>query len=210
MRRAASSHSRASGFSLVEVTLALGIVTFTLVAIIGLLSVGLDAGRASAEDTAVAGMSRQVLTRLRTVPFPPTASLPSPAYLPFTDPPAAVVADSLMAAVFFDNSGDCLDANGIPAPLDSSNLIKAWPVKGSGLETPPKNAIYRCITVVTPDALSLSGSSAAIPTPTRTNLLSVRLYFFWPAARTVTYDATKKTFTPAPNATFHSSIARYD
>jgi Tfp pilus assembly protein PilV len=210
MNPARSPRSSASGFSLVEVSLAMGIVTFALVAILGLLSVGLDAGRASADDTAVAGMSRQVLTRLRAVPFPPTAGLPSPAYLPFTDPPAATVADSFMAAVFFDSSGDCLDATGTTAPLDSSKQLTAWPVKGTGLETPPNNAIYRCIAVVTPDAASLSGSSAAVPMPTRTNLLNVRLYFFWPAARTVTYDAKAKTFNPAPNATFHASIARYD
>lgn len=54
-----------AGFSLVEVVLALGIVSFALVALLGLFSVGLGASKRSGEDTEVANMSAQIVSTLR-------------------------------------------------------------------------------------------------------------------------------------------------
>ena len=51
-----SSH----GFSLIEVAIAMGIVAFVLVALMGLLSVGLNSGKKSSEDTQVASMASQL------------------------------------------------------------------------------------------------------------------------------------------------------
>jgi len=54
------------GFSLVEVAIALGIVSFVLVALLGLLSTGMTAGKQSAEDVVVAVMAKTVFSDLRT------------------------------------------------------------------------------------------------------------------------------------------------
>lgn len=52
-------------FSLTEVVIALGIVTFTLVAILGLMGVGINASRQSSDDTVLAAMTSYVLGELR-------------------------------------------------------------------------------------------------------------------------------------------------
>ena len=56
-----------NGFSLVEVVMALGIVAFALVSMLGLFSVGIGASKHSGEDTEVASMSAQVMSRLRNI-----------------------------------------------------------------------------------------------------------------------------------------------
>lgn len=53
-----------AGFSLVEVTLALGIVSFCLVAIVGLLPVGLQTAKASREHAAAAASVEQIARAL--------------------------------------------------------------------------------------------------------------------------------------------------
>lgn len=52
-------------FSLVEVVLALGIVSFALVALLGLLSVGLKSSKQAGDDTEVAAITWQVVSKLR-------------------------------------------------------------------------------------------------------------------------------------------------
>jgi len=61
-------------FTLVEIVLALGIVSFAIVGLIGLLTVSFDSGRASDEDTLIASMARQIVTELRAQPFDNLAS----------------------------------------------------------------------------------------------------------------------------------------
>lgn len=69
------------GFSLVEVTLALGIAAFCLIAILGLLPVGLNSNQASIEQTAAAGLARGIIADLRCAPktVPPSDQV-SPNY----------------------------------------------------------------------------------------------------------------------------------
>lgn len=65
-------------FSLIEVTIAIGIVAFSLVAMLGLIGVGLQSSRQSADDTAVAQIIIQVLsenTGQNTVPVGKSRSI---------------------------------------------------------------------------------------------------------------------------------------
>ncbi|MEA3209582.1 MAG: hypothetical protein QOE70_2639 [Chthoniobacter sp.] len=62
-------HRATAGFTLVEIVLALGIISFGLVALVGLLAVSLDSSRSSDQDTMIASMARQVTTTLRERPF---------------------------------------------------------------------------------------------------------------------------------------------
>lgn len=52
---------RRKGFSLVEVALAMGLVAYVLVALLGLFAVGMNSSRASVVDTAVARIARSVV-----------------------------------------------------------------------------------------------------------------------------------------------------
>jgi uncharacterized protein (TIGR02598 family) len=60
---------RREGFSLVEVVIALGITSFVIIAIIGLLSVGLQTSRESAEDMNLALMGQTTASLLRSRTF---------------------------------------------------------------------------------------------------------------------------------------------
>lgn len=69
---------RCRGFTLTEVVLAIGIISFGIVAVIGLLSVSLEASRESSDDTRLAAMTTLVIDRLRSRPFadlPPAESI---------------------------------------------------------------------------------------------------------------------------------------
>jgi uncharacterized protein (TIGR02598 family) len=57
------------GFSLVEVVLALGVIGFSLLAIIGLLPIGLQSGRASIQETRANHLAEQIFSTLRSQPF---------------------------------------------------------------------------------------------------------------------------------------------
>lgn len=50
------------GFSLIEVTLAMGIAAFSLVAMLSLFSIGLDSSRKSASDTVIPRIVSQILS----------------------------------------------------------------------------------------------------------------------------------------------------
>lgn len=59
----------AAAFTLVEVVLALGIVAFAVVALVGLMAVSLESGRGSEADTLIASMARQITAELQARPF---------------------------------------------------------------------------------------------------------------------------------------------
>ena len=70
-----------SGFTLVEVTIALGIASFCLLAVFGLLPAGINCNRASVEQTAAASLARAIVADLRATSH---ASNSSPQYaIPF-------------------------------------------------------------------------------------------------------------------------------
>ena len=66
--------ARDGAFSLVEVVLAIGVLTFALTSMIGLLGVAMQSDKSSGSATALAAMSQQVYNTLRSIPF---ASLPA-------------------------------------------------------------------------------------------------------------------------------------
>lgn len=58
--------SRRSAFSLVEVSLAMGILAFVVLAILGLLGVGMTSGRSAQTDTALTAATRFAVSSLQT------------------------------------------------------------------------------------------------------------------------------------------------
>ncbi|XHR30980.1 MAG: type II secretion system protein [Chthoniobacteraceae bacterium] len=53
------------GFSLIEIVLVIGVISFSLVAILGLLSAGLNSSKNALDESLIAAMSRQVISSLR-------------------------------------------------------------------------------------------------------------------------------------------------
>ena len=99
-----------AGFSLIEVALALGVAAFALVAIIGLIPIGLNSNQTSSEQTAAAGLAAGIVADLRATPvaIPPVAKS-SPRYqVPL--PPSGNATHSIFLREDGSLSG-ALDAN---------------------------------------------------------------------------------------------------
>lgn len=58
-----------SAFSLVEVAMALGIASFAIISLLGLMTVSLDASKRAYEDTTVSSIAQTVLSEVRTNGF---------------------------------------------------------------------------------------------------------------------------------------------
>jgi len=63
------STTRTGAFSLVEVAIAMGIASFVLISLLGLMTVSMDASRRSYEDTTVASLAQTVVSELKTTNF---------------------------------------------------------------------------------------------------------------------------------------------
>jgi type II secretory pathway pseudopilin PulG len=95
------------GFSLVEVVIALGIITFTLVALIGLLAGGLQSGRESVEDVQAAHITSTILGQRRAAPV-----LDEPSFIlprlndPTLCPPLDTIPDPYRGVAYLTQEGD--------------------------------------------------------------------------------------------------------
>jgi len=67
-------HSDAAAFSLVEVVLALGVASFCLIAILGLMPVGVQTNRNATSQTAATNLMAAIVADLRTTPGSATTS----------------------------------------------------------------------------------------------------------------------------------------
>ena len=91
--RSPSASSRA--FSLVEVTLALGIAAFCIIPLVALLPIGLSSNQAALQQSVAASIAQAVVSDLRAAPTPAstTASVVTPRYN-FTIPALSVTSSS--------------------------------------------------------------------------------------------------------------------
>src|SRR5437867_368171 len=123
-----TSNSRAAAFSLVEVTLALGVAAFCLLAVLGLLPVGVQTNRNASSQTIASNIIATVVSDLRTTP---AAAVTSPEF--------AITFDA-EKTLFFDASGQALPSlstdsryrlnvtwNSAPTGLHYAVLKATWP-----------------------------------------------------------------------------------
>ena len=97
-----SLHTTAA-FSLVEVTLAMGIAAFSLLAVFALLPVGVQTNRNAISQTAATGIVASVIADLRATPKPPAVNTSSQYQIVFGTP----------KTLYFDSVGRCsIDLNG--------------------------------------------------------------------------------------------------
>lgn len=114
MQRGASPKT---GFSLVEVALALGVSAFCLIAILGLLPVGLKSSQAALEQTAANGILSAVATDLRATPptSPPGRAASSQQFgIPIPAHPLAASDAAAASTFYFTSSGKCLQTPSDP------------------------------------------------------------------------------------------------
>jgi len=114
-----------NAFSLVEVVIAIGIVSFALLAMMGLASVSLQSERSSASDTDLAALSQQVFSRLRSLPF---ASLSDTNY--FFDADGSPTTNSA-GAVYECAVTLAADPSLLPASFKNARLQFTWPVSAA-------------------------------------------------------------------------------
>lgn len=97
--------TKRSGFSLVEVSLALGIVAICLVTIFGLLPVGLQTAQISNQQVASADIISAIIADLRATPItiPRGGGTTSPQFA--INIPANPVATATISTLFFDGGG---------------------------------------------------------------------------------------------------------
>src|SRR5215469_18721387 len=85
----------AGSFSLVEVTLALGVAAFCLVALFGLMPVGIQTNRSATSQTAATNIAAAVIADLRGTPI--ASAMSSQFCISFGTP----------ATLYFDSAGQC-------------------------------------------------------------------------------------------------------
>jgi uncharacterized protein (TIGR02598 family) len=106
-----------TGFSLVEITLSLGVMSICLLAVLGLLPIASQTNRSAAADTAAASIAAAILADIRATPKTGTSSIQ-------------------FAVPFNSNSVLFFDADGQAATTLNSNSIYraevAFPINPSG------------------------------------------------------------------------------
>jgi len=128
-----SLRRRAAGFSLVEIAIAIGIASFALIALLGLITVGYQAGGDAKEETLLAGLAQDVLGQLRGEDFdtlaPGTFYFDSQGNAMTNDSGAVYRCTTRFAAVNLPN---------VQSNLTAATLTFEWPV---GAQTPQKMVI---------------------------------------------------------------------
>jgi len=137
-----ASDSRAAAFSLLEVVLALGVAAFCLIAVLGLLPVGVQTNRNASSQTAVSNIIATVVSDLRTTPAAAT-----------TSPEFAITFDA-EKTLFFDASGKASPSlsadsrhrlnvtwNSAPTGLHYAVLKATWPAEVDPATTPPGGSV---------------------------------------------------------------------
>ncbi|MFZ0915524.1 MAG: Verru_Chthon cassette protein B [Candidatus Udaeobacter sp.] len=134
--------SRAAAFSLIEVVLALGVAAFCLIAVLGLLPVGVQTTRNASSQTAVSNIIATVMSDLRTTPKAATAS------------PEFAITFNAEKTLFFDSSGKASPSlsadsryrlnvtwNTAPTGLHYAVLKATWPAEVDPATVPPGGSV---------------------------------------------------------------------
>jgi hypothetical protein len=118
-------------FSLVEVTIALGVASFCLLVVFGLLPIGMTTNRDSVEQSTAAGLSSSIVADLRGTPATGAAS--SPRYgVAFPAVGGAPKSTSLFLNA--DGSTNAMTGSGAPASFRATITIGA-PAAGRAAST---------------------------------------------------------------------------
>ena len=184
--------SSRAGFSLVEITLAIGIVAFVLAAIIGFFGVSADSTLNSKGDTLMVSMINQVMSDMRSLPFDVLYETNPRGANPGTVNPGTGVGAYLVSL-------PVLAPTPAPATQTSDYYFSDEGVLLLGL-TPASHAgaLYHCAVTKTMD----EGTKGFDTGNTKYNRMQLTLRFDWPVPTAATTSG------PSTRTTY-ASIARY-
>ena len=139
---AAASNSKAAAFSLVEIVVALGVAAFCLIAIVGLMPVGVQTNRNATSQTAATNIMAAIVADLRTTPAVATTS------------PQFAITFGTDKTLYFDASGQASTSlgtdsryrlnitwNSAPTGLNYAVLRVTWPAPIDPVTTTPSGAV---------------------------------------------------------------------
>jgi uncharacterized protein (TIGR02598 family) len=134
-------NSKSAAFSLIEVTLALGVAAFCLIAVLGLMPVGVQTNRNATSQTAATSIIASVVSDLRATPIANSTS--SQFRITFGTP----------ATLYFDSAGQFTTSLGAnsryrldvsfptsPAGLRYADLRLTWPAPVDPSTTTPSGS----------------------------------------------------------------------
>ena len=131
---------RKSGFSLIEVTIALGVIAFVLLSVFGLLSIGLNSNRVSLQETRATGILTLLESDLRNS-HPESATSTIYGFpLPYvTNSSGVIVNPALSAGSFFsvglDDAERVVPLNANPRPSFQASVVYTQ-IPGVGSHAP--------------------------------------------------------------------------
>jgi uncharacterized protein (TIGR02598 family) len=150
---------RTMAFSLIEVTLAVSVVSFALLAIIGLLPMGLKSVRDSQDDQVIGTIATQLRAQMQQISFNPTNS--------------AGIASLLTTNCFYSDEGEAIDPT-IPSP----NIVPYYQatfavtnvVMGSASPFATNNAVVVQVTLTYPAPAYVQTNAFAIVATSQSGL----------------------------------------
>jgi uncharacterized protein (TIGR02598 family) len=149
------STKKRSGFSLVEIALALGIVGFSLAALLGLLATASNVNAESGRETVMVSMTSQIMTNLRAVPF-----------------------DALWEAEPSADVSDSSASENEPTPSTYYFTVEGALLEKDNVVNNP-DAVYVCTVNKTRDEASKTPGADEL-NPGRYNMLRLQLVYSWP------------------------------
>jgi uncharacterized protein (TIGR02598 family) len=161
---------QAAAFSLVEVALALGLAAFCLVAVFGLLPVGINNNHASIEQSAAAGIGAALAADLRNTALPPapaTTDQTTPYYgLTIPANPASTISTADTHFIYLRQDGSrasaqdqALDPTQNPRYLATLYYTSTGTAATGG--PAPKNAVQARILITWPPQVSPTSGAVA-------------------------------------------------
>ncbi len=134
--------SKAAAFSLVELVLALGVAAFCLIAVFGLMPVGMQTNRNATSQTAATSIMAVIVADLRTTPAAATTS------------PQFAITFGTDKTLYFDASGQASTSlgadsryqlnirwNSAPTGLNYADLKVSWPASVDPGTTRPSGSV---------------------------------------------------------------------
>ncbi len=194
------------GFSLIEILLSLGIISFAFVGIIGLISSGLGSVKASSDDTLIATMADQLVDELHSRYFVDNTPVATSATPPATRSRHAVGDANVLPGTADVSSGAPAAAAPSPMFFDATGMRLTY-ASGSGAgrdmaraDALAAGAVYQCAETLQGDpyTLSTTGSDGTAGVHA-VNLVNITLAFSWPA----------QAANPANHRLLHATMARH-
>jgi len=145
---------RTSGFSLVEVTLALGVAAFCLIAVFGLMPIGVQTNRNTISQTAATSIIASVLADLRTAARATASATPSALYN--INIPARDGSNTTPQTRYFDSTGQFTMSSIANSRYQLNVTFPANPASGTSKVT------YGYLKVTWPAAATSANASGSV------------------------------------------------